>query len=483
MSSTLENFIREHRNELDVYTPSAAVWSGIEAGIHQPTFIQSKVSWLKYTGFSASVIAALVYLKITTSDSGTMETRPAELKAPTSAVTAAISAEAPAEIKANVILPAPETQPAEVNQQSSAATSPAPVQEPKNVVTTATTVSAEAVVAPAVSQTAVAPDPPYASSGIWMASKDTLKIDTVFSGVKKIEVESSNFDINITSVAGDRVSFKTGSKSQSHGIMMGKHKRNIKYGVKDEVLKITEEKESGNFGVTGCETETAVMNFEVPVSTDAVIHSSSGDVSVKGLQGKVCNITIKSGDVKLENLNTELILATTSGDLSATSITGKVSAKVTSGDVSFSDLKGNMDLNITSGDQQYKNITGNIKVESTSGDLKIIGMHGNATVISNSGDIILEDYKGSPTLKTNSGDIQGKNVELTEGMDARTHNGDIRMKLMNSFSSLSFDLDTNYGSINIDKDGQTLEEDKKLVLKNGNILIKAHTSSGDQSYR
>ena len=62
--NTIEKFIREHRNELDIFTPSAAVWGGIEPRINHPSLLKSSLSWLKYAGLSVPVIAALVYLKI-----------------------------------------------------------------------------------------------------------------------------------------------------------------------------------------------------------------------------------------------------------------------------------------------------------------------------------------------------------------------------------------------------------------------------------
>jgi Putative auto-transporter adhesin, head GIN domain len=64
MRNTLEKYIHDHRNELDVLEPSARVWAGINSRIHtKSSFIKSHIAWLKYFGFSISIIAALVYLK------------------------------------------------------------------------------------------------------------------------------------------------------------------------------------------------------------------------------------------------------------------------------------------------------------------------------------------------------------------------------------------------------------------------------------
>ena len=110
-------------------------------------------------------------------------------------------------------------------------------------------------------------------------------------------------------------------------------------------------------------------------------------------------------------------------------------------------------------------------------------MNGNTEILSLYGDIVLENYKGSPSLKTRSGDINGRNVELTGNMEASTSYGDIKFDLVNDLSDLSFDLDSQHGDITIEKEDKTYENVKRLEIKNGSILIKSHTDSGDQSYK
>ncbi len=501
--SNIEIFIREHRNELDVFTPSTAVWSGIEAGMHQPTFLKSTTSWLKYAGFSASVIAVLVYLK-------TNSTEPA--------ITHALASEQ--KVQTSEIIVPPPSPVTEVSQEKIIASqlesvTPSYKAEERNEVSTAPVTSTSArnedITAPIALSTppqiAASPTPSVRqqpSSGMLAVSKDSIKIDTSFAGVNTLEVDCSSFDINITAVAGDKITFKANSKSESHGLIIGKRKRSIKYERTNDVLKITEVKESkdsngdttsvnckqskdgkGSKGdvIIGCHTESSHMSFEVPASTNVILHSSYGDIKVSGLQNKSTTIHARSGDVKLENLATELDLSMGYGDLSGNGMTGNVSGKVSSGDITFTNLKGNVDITTSYGDQHYKDVTGNIKAQCSSGDLKINSMKGDLDIDSKYGDISLEDFKGNTMLHTSSGDIKGKNVELTEKMEANTSYGDIKMKFVNPLSALSFDLETNYGDIRIDKDGQNVNENKKLVLKNGNILVKAHTSSGDQSYK
>jgi hypothetical protein len=74
-------------------------------------------------------------------------------------------------------------------------------------------------------------------------------------------------------------------------------------------------------------------------------------------------------------------------------------------------------------------------------------------------------------------------VELTGNTTLTTSYGDISLVLVNELDALSFDLSTSYGDIRIDKNGQKYREEKQLTLQKGNILIKAKSASGSQTYK
>lgn len=89
----IENFVREHRNEMDVFTPSAAAWAKIDSGINHPTLIKSGLPWLKYAGVSAVVIAALVYFYVDSSTGDLKTSQPTKQPIAASVVTTPTSEE------------------------------------------------------------------------------------------------------------------------------------------------------------------------------------------------------------------------------------------------------------------------------------------------------------------------------------------------------------------------------------------------------
>ena len=67
MPTNLENYIKMNRNQFETLSPSDALWAKIDVSIAKPITVASKLSWLKYFGFGASVIAVVVYLKVNSS--------------------------------------------------------------------------------------------------------------------------------------------------------------------------------------------------------------------------------------------------------------------------------------------------------------------------------------------------------------------------------------------------------------------------------
>ena len=99
------------------------------------------------------------------------------------------------------------------------------------------------------------------------------------------------------------------------------------------------------------------------------------------------------------------------------------------------------------------------------------------------GSVRLDDCIGNLSISAISGDISGKNVELLESMSTTSKYGSVDMQLVNELNSLSFDLKTTYGEINIDKNGEKMNSDNVLLIDKGKILVKGVTNSGDQSYK
>jgi hypothetical protein len=284
------------------------------------------------------------------------------------------------------------------------------------------------------------------------------------------------------------VNVKGNLSVKTKGVVTNKPHYTLTFTRQDTVLKINVKCEGENgknksFMVAGTLICDARLDINVPEKINLIVQDNYGDASVSGLRGGICDVQISSGDVVLKDLQNNPKLTLTYGDLTATNVKGNIWAKMSSGSSSLTDIIGNVEVSSSYGDQKLTNVTGTIKLTGATGNIKLINVTGDANVKTSYGDIRLENYKGTPQFTTSSGDINGKSVELTGNTTLITSYGDISLTLVNELDALSFDLSTSYGDIRIDKNGQKYSEEKQLTLQKGNILIKAKSATGSQSYK
>jgi hypothetical protein len=87
------------------------------------------------------------------------------------------------------------------------------------------------------------------------------------------------------------------------------------------------------------------------------------------------------------------------------------------------------------------------------------------------------------SLRTQSGNIKGKNLEVVKTIELSASYGNIDMNLKNAINDLSFNLQSNSGSIHLNKGDVNMESnDGKLKVERGEILVKSYTSSGNQHF-
>jgi DUF4097 and DUF4098 domain-containing protein YvlB len=138
-------------------------------------------------------------------------------------------------------------------------------------------------------------------------------------------------------------------------------------------------------------------------------------------------------DYELEvPVETQLMSTTGSGDVSVEGIRGPVNARSGSGDMKFRSLSGDVSLKTGSGDARLQEIaSGRVEVETGSGDVELRDLRCAMRVRTGSGDIRAEgDLAGDWTLHAGSGEI---NVRLPSQtgfeLDAHTSSGEIHTSL------------------------------------------------------
>lgn len=482
MRDPLKEFIDQHRPEMDAAQPSPELWSKIESTmILTPTIPAKPVSWLKYFTFGASAVAVIVVISLVKNT----HSHPAVVQTPQTQ-TELSSSVLPVDEKNKTI-----TVPQENSANEKTAT-PVPVISEKTVTTVPVPsyFQQEIPVAENISATVQNNPPaaaiPAASKNMsWKMESSSIHIDTVFSGITRLEVTGSSMNVNVHGHAQNELSLKGDLNWKAKGIHAGNQYYSLRFTRKDTVLYVTVslESEKKNKGVIGYVSSDADLNFDVPENLNLVIRDQFGDASVSGLHGAICDLAISSGNIDVNDMHTNIKVSETFGDFKGRSITGNLNASISSGSATVEKLTGDIVMSTTFGDQKFSQINGNIKTSASSGGVKINGMNGDAKIASTFGDIELVNYKGKPVLTASSGSITGTQVELTGDANFVTTFGDITMNLTNSLDALSFQLTTTFGDIHIDKDGQKYEEESKLILQKGKFLIKASASSGSQSYK
>ncbi len=362
--------------------------------------------------------------------------------------------------------------------------------------------------------------------------------DTIFAGVKRLEVIGTYCDINVKAVSGDLVVFNGDIKVEKKGLFVNAGKYEIRYERHDDVLKVwVEHTSKSNVFLIGSLNIEGFLNFEVPAKTAINLKNYDGDITVAGVNenviaessyGSACfsnitgNIKTKcaSGSVKLSDINGDLDLYAAYGNVNLKNMRGNVKLTASSGNVVLDEMKGNhctimanygnvrltdivTDLSVqsTSGDiyltkmngnswlssnygnQHLTDVKGDISSASSSGSIELIQSKGNLNLRTTYGDVELVDCNGNIKVGLESGSIKGKSITLTDSLNLRTNYGNIRMSLNNGLNDLSFNLETTYGRIKINKEGEnSTSEGGKILIKKGRVWVSGYTRSGDQSF-
>lgn len=463
MRDTLKDYIDQHRGELDKAVPSDKLWAKIETSMIvaiPAAGITSGIPWLKYFGFGLSSVAGAVVVYSAINSASPDTTAATNNIVPEKKVVVnaqdEILATNPAAnefILMNTATQLPLAEIPESNESTpmipASDTVSAPVKENFNASTNATNVS-----------------------------------DSVFSGIKRVIVTVSSASVTVKGYSGTDVSVSHGNASDSS--------LKIEYTRTDTLLRINARVECGKpkitrsrkgFSYNSCTTANPLLTLMIPNGTSIVVQNTYGDSDVSGIQAPQCEVRTSSGDVKLNSIVAATSVIASYGDLDADNITGNFTARLSSGSATVKNVTGNVDVVSTYGDQELSDITGNLKANGSSGNIRITNLNGDVNANTTYGDISINNFKGSARLISSSGSINGEKVELTANSTFVTTYGDVRMNLINPLEALSFELVTTYGEISIDKNGEKFTNDSRLNLKRGNILVKATSSSGDQTFR
>lgn len=472
MDTTLKTFIRENREQFDIYEPSD-LWANISTQLAIKPAVAAKVSagiLKKGLLLSAAVITALSsYLYFNRQE------KP---------VAASLQTELNTENEEQVI-PVTDTVTEEKTDKKASVAA-----DESKIIPVTPAVPATEKTAPSLPENEIQATPESPEIAESMPVQPVKTVDTVsdikdslFNGIKRIEIEGDLFNVYVKSHPGNSVLFHKESHISAHGLHSKINQYKIITEKKDSVLKISIDCD-GKKGIliVGSIVVTASMDLTVPEGTDLFIHNMSGDIRLTGLKGKV-DASSSSGNIRVEDINTDMKLHSSSGDISAKKCKGDHQIETSSGNQLIDDINGNLKIRSISGDCRLTTINGDLDMASSSGNQVLSGVTGTIHSASASGDIKASDCKGDLFMKTSSGNIFGKNNQLKSNAELESVSGDIIMDFTNDMKDLSFDLKTVVGDLSVYNGTETVRDEKRLSLNQGTIQVKGTTTSGNQVFK
>jgi hypothetical protein len=140
------------------------------------------------------------------------------------------------------------------------------------------------------------------NAGSWLSSNDSLHIDTLFNGVKKVVFRGSHNDkILIEGSKRQDISFNYNFENKTKGLIKKKSKCEVTYEIKDSVLTIRSMKSGNDIVVMGVIYTKESVTFKIPDHIQIDIQTDYGDVDAQLLNLiQDCTLELKTdfGSVK-----------------------------------------------------------------------------------------------------------------------------------------------------------------------------------------
>ncbi|MFN6038425.1 MAG: DUF4097 family beta strand repeat-containing protein, partial [Bacteroidota bacterium] len=176
--------------------------------------------------------------------------------------------------------------------------------------------------------------------GFWRSFNDTLKVDTLFNGVKALVFTGDKSDIIIQGSERTYISMNYNYKLKAKGVFSKKKEGNceLSYELKDSVLTINVQRKNQKFSGISVLSESSKMEFNVPENVDVKMSSDLGDMEVSGIRNKSTILQTSLGDIIATNILGSIDLETTLGDISMTKVIGQIKATTSNGDISGKEI-------------------------------------------------------------------------------------------------------------------------------------------------
>lgn len=277
----------------------------------------------------------------------------------------------------------------------------------------------------------------------------------------KLTIHNTSGGIIVSRHAGDKVLLKVTKEieaSSRENAEEMEDRLEVEIDAKDDRIDIDTRQPNGGrvngflgdlFGLAKGFNGAVYYQVEVPVAVDLSIATTSGDVELSGIEGKV-HIASTSSDITVSDVSADCDIENTSGDIRMKDVVGRIEVMSTSSNALFDNVQGMINLQATSGDTEAHWVAGTIRISKTSGNCLIGKSSGDVDIKTTSGDIEINQREGGFSLSTSSGDISIVS-EFTKGSryEAETISGNISVRLPGDakgdvrLETISGNIDTN----------------------------------------
>ncbi len=232
------------------------------------------------------------------------------------------------------------------------------------------------------------------------------------------------------------------------------------------------------------------FDITVPSQYNASVHTSGGDIDVRGTLNGTVKGSTSGGNVTLGNVTGGKVdLSTSGGDMRTGDIQADVTLKTSGGNIELGNVGGEANVNTSGGNIEVKSVGKSLRANTSGGNIEIGDIGGEAKVSTSGGDIRVRKVTGSASLSTAGGDIElggasgyvkahtsGGNLKLenvTGSIDASTSGGDVTADLRPSGKGKS-KLSSSGGEITL-----SLPEDARATVE-ATIRIQGWGSHKDE---
>ena len=155
-----------------------------------------------------------------------------------------------------------------------------------------------------------------ANAGTWFSSNDSLRVDTLFNGVKSLVFKGDKSDILVSGSNRADISMKYNYQLKAKGVFSRKKEGNceLNYVLKDSVLTIHLKRKDENFNGVSVLSETSKLEFYVPNNMDVKINSDLGDITAENISGNI-DLHTDLGDISMNDLSGKINSVTSLGDI------------------------------------------------------------------------------------------------------------------------------------------------------------------------